>query len=112
MYASPAVADVPGVGPTVFAGSYDGHFYAFNARSGAIRWSHAAGGKISGSATVVGDVVYFSVLGSKTSVGLGVRTGKRVFFFPDGAFNPVVCDNSTVYLTGYSKLYELLPKAI
>ena len=28
----------------------------------------------------------------------------------DGAFNPVVCDDGTVYLTGYSKLYQLIPK--
>ena len=67
-------------------------------------------GRISGSATIVGGIVYFSDLGSKTTVGLNTRTGKRVFFFPDGAFNPVVCDNSTIYLTGYSKLYQLVPK--
>jgi outer membrane protein assembly factor BamB len=109
VYASPAVADVPGVGPTVYEGSYDGYFYAFNARSGAIRWKHRAGGKISGSATILGSVVYFSVLGSKTTVGLNAVTGKRVFFFPDGAFNPIVADDSTVYLAGYTKLYEMLP---
>jgi outer membrane protein assembly factor BamB len=111
VYASPAVANVPGVGPTVFEGSYDGHLYAFNARSGAIRWKHRAGGKISGSATVVGGVVYFSDLGSKTTIGLDARTGKQVFFFPDGAFNPIVGDQSTLYLTGYTKLYQLIPKA-
>lgn len=109
VYASAAVADVPGVGPTVFVGSYDGHFYAFNARSGAIRWSHPAGGRISGSATIVGGVVYFSTLGSKTTSGLDVRTGHQVFFFPDGAFNPVVCDYGAIYLNGYSTLYQLLP---
>lgn len=109
VYASPAVADVPGLGPTVYEGSYDGNFYAFNARSGAIRWKHRAGGKISGSATILGNVVYFSVLGSKTTVGLNAVTGKRVFFFHDGAFNPIVADESTVFLAGYTKLYEMLP---
>ena len=34
VYASPAVADVPGIGPTVYEGSYDGSFYAFNAGRG------------------------------------------------------------------------------
>ncbi len=48
VYASAAVADTPGLGPTVYVGSYDGNFYAFNAQSGAIRWRHPAGGKISG----------------------------------------------------------------
>ena len=93
VYASPAVENTPGLGPTVYLGSYDGNFYAFNAQSGAIRWKHPAGGKISGSATIVGNVVYYSDLGTKTTAGLDVRTGHQVFSFPDGAFNPVVCDD-------------------
>jgi outer membrane protein assembly factor BamB len=110
VYASPAVADVPGLGPTVYLGSYDGNFYAFDARSGAIRWRHPAGGKISGSATIVGNVVYYSDLGTKTTAGLDARTGRQVFSFPDGAFNPVVCDDvGTIYLSGYTMLYQLLP---
>jgi len=110
VYASPAVADIPGVGPTVYEGSYDGNFYAFNAQSGAIRWRHPAGGRISGSATVVGHIVYFSDLGAKNTQGLDARTGRQVFLFPDGAFNPVVADYSTMYLTGYTMLYQMLPK--
>jgi outer membrane protein assembly factor BamB len=110
VYASPAVADIPGVGPTVYEGSYDGTFYAFNAQSGAIRWRHSVGGRISGSATIVGSIVYFSNLGAKNTVGLDTRTGHQVFGFPDGAFNPVVCDDGTVYLAGYTKLYQLIPK--
>jgi outer membrane protein assembly factor BamB len=109
VYASAAVADVPGKGPTVYEGSYDGNFYAFNARSGKIRWTYHAGGRISGSATILGTIVYFSDLGSKTTFGLDARTGKKVFVFRDGAFNPIVADDATVYLTGYSKLYQLLP---
>jgi outer membrane protein assembly factor BamB len=110
VYASPAVEDTPGLGPTVYLGSYDGNFYAFNAQSGAIRWKHPAGGKISGSATIVGNVVYYSDLGTKTTAGLDVRTGRKVFSFPDGAFNPVVCDDTgTIYLSGYTTLYQMLP---
>jgi outer membrane protein assembly factor BamB len=112
VYASAAVQDTPGLGPTVYLGSYDGNFYAFNAQSGAIRWKHPAGGKISGSATIVGNVVYYSDLGSKTTAGLDVRTGHQVFSFPDGAFNPVVCDDTgTIYLSGYTKLYQMRPAA-
>ena len=110
VYASAAAANVPGLGPTLYIGSYDGTFYAFDARSGSIRWTHSAGGRISGSATIVGDVVYFSDLGSKTTTGLDVRTGRKVFFFPDGAFNPVVADYGAIYLSGYSMLYQMLPK--
>jgi outer membrane protein assembly factor BamB len=110
VYASAAIDDVPGLGPTVYVGSYDGNFYAFNAQSGSIRWTHHAGGRISGSATIVGDVVYFSDLGSKSTLGLNVRTGQQVFSFPDGAFNPVICDAHAIYLVGYSKIYEMLPK--
>jgi outer membrane protein assembly factor BamB len=109
VYASPAVVDVAGVGPTVYIGSYDGNFYAFDARSGAVRWSHAAGGRISGSATIVGNVVYFSALGTRTTTGLDPRTGRQVYSFPDGAFNPVVCDPGAIYLSGYSMLYQMLP---
>jgi outer membrane protein assembly factor BamB len=110
VYSSAAVDDVPGLGPTVFVGSYDGNFYAFDARSGAVRWTYRAGGRISGSPTIVGDVIYFSDLGHRTTIGLNVRTGRRVFFFKDGAFNPVIADPSTIYLIGYSMIYQLKPK--
>jgi outer membrane protein assembly factor BamB len=110
VYASPAVADVAGLGPTVYLGSYDGNFYAFDARSGAVRWRHPTGGRISGSATIVGNVVYYSNLGDRNTLGLDVRTGKQVFFFPDGAFNPVVADFGAIYMSGYSTLYQLLPR--
>jgi outer membrane protein assembly factor BamB len=109
VYASPAVADIRGLGPTVYIGSYDGNMYAFNAQSGAIRWRHPAGGKISGSATIVGNVVYYSDLGTKSSAGLNVRTGQQVFSFPDGAFNAVVADYGAIYLDGYARIYRLVP---
>jgi outer membrane protein assembly factor BamB len=109
VYASAAVADVKGLGPTVYVGSYDGNLYAFNARSGAIRWKHDSHGRISGSATVLGGVVYYSDLGTKKTAGLNARTGKQVFFFRDGAFNGVVSDPRAIYLCGSTTLYELLP---
>jgi outer membrane protein assembly factor BamB len=110
VYASAAVADVPGLGPTVFVGSYTGEFYAFDAQSGAVRWSYDAGSKISGSSTVVDNVVYFSALGSRSTTGLDTRTGRVVFSFPDGAFTPVIADPHTIFLSGYDTIYELLPR--
>lgn len=109
VYASAAVANVPGLGPTVYVGSYDGNLYAFNARSGAVRWKHYSHGRISGSATVVGGVVYYSDLGTKKTTGLNARTGKQVFFFKDGAFNGLISDPHALYLCGSTTLYELLP---
>ena len=110
VYSSPAVANIPGLGPTVYIGSYDGNLYAFNARSGAVRWAHNAGGRISGSPTIVGDVVYYSNLAAKTTTGLNVRTGHSVFSFPSGSFNPVIADPTAIYLTGYADLFQLVPK--
>ena len=70
VYASSAVAQVEGGKPTVYVGSYDGNFYALDARSGKVRWKYKAPGRISGAATVVGDIVYFGDLQSRTTTGL------------------------------------------
>ena len=110
VYASPAVGDIKGLGPTVYVGSYDGNLYAFNAQSGAVRWRHPAGGRISGSATIIGNVVYYSDLGTRMTTGLDARTGRVVFDFHDGAFNPVIADYSAIYMAGYGELYQLLPR--
>ena len=109
VYASPAVAQMDGLGPTVFAGSYDRRFYALDARNGKVRWSYKVGGRVSGGATVVGDIVYFSELDGKRTLGLGARTGRKVFEFGRGQYNPVVSDRRTIFLTGYSSLYALRP---
>jgi outer membrane protein assembly factor BamB len=111
VYASASVADPKGLGPTVYVGSYDGNMYAFNAQSGAVRWKHQVGGRISGSSTVIGNVVYFSNLGSKTTAGLNVVSGQQVFSFPDGAFTPIIGDYHALYLDGYARIYQLLPGA-
>lgn len=109
VYSSPAVENTPGLGPTVYIGSYDGNLYALNARSGAIRWTHDAGGAIDGSPQIIGNVVYFSDLRTKATTGLDARTGRTVFTFPDGRFNPVISDGHDLYLVGYSMIYQMLP---
>ncbi|HET9718952.1 MAG TPA: PQQ-binding-like beta-propeller repeat protein [Solirubrobacteraceae bacterium] len=109
VYASAAVADVPGLGPTVYVGSYSGDFYAFNAQSGAVRWAHPSGGRISGSSTVINDVVYYSVLGSRRTIGLNARSGQVVYSYRDGAFTPMIADPGHLYLSGYDKIYQLIP---
>jgi outer membrane protein assembly factor BamB len=109
VYASPAVAQVPGGRPLVYAGSYNGRFYALDARTGAVRWSRGGNGRISGGATVIGDIVYYADLGNRRTIGLGARTGRKVFEHERGSYNPVVSDGETIYLTGYHALYALQP---
>ena len=110
VYASPAVAQVRNSKPTVYFGSYDGTFYALDARSGATRWTHRDGGKISGAATVVGDIVYYSNWGHRDTTGLWARSGDVAWHSPRGAFNPIVSDGQTIYITGFSSVAALLPK--
>jgi outer membrane protein assembly factor BamB len=110
VYASPAVAQVPGGKPSVYFGSYDGTFYSLDARKGKVLWSRKDGGKISGGATVVGDIVYYSNIRHKDTIGVGARTGHKVFQIGRGAYNPVISDGRTIFLTGYSSLYALRPQ--
>ena len=110
VYASPAVGQVRGGQPTVYIGSYDGRFYALNARTGAPRWIRSLGQKISGAATVVGDLVFVSDLDKRTTWALGARTGKTVWKTKRGGFHPAISDGRRVYFTGYSSLFALDPK--
>jgi outer membrane protein assembly factor BamB len=109
VYASPAVAQVPGGQPTVYFGSYDGTFYALDARSGATRWTFRDGGKISGAATIVGGIVYYSNWGKRNTTALGARTGRKIWTSERGAFNPVVSDGQMIYLTGFSSVGAFEP---
>jgi outer membrane protein assembly factor BamB len=110
VYASPAVTNAPGLGPTIYLGSYDGTFYALNARSGRIAWKFDARGKISGSATIVGHTVYFAALGTHTTYGLGISTGRPTFRLATGSFDPVISDGRKIYLTGHEALYAFAPR--
>jgi outer membrane protein assembly factor BamB len=109
VYASPAVAQMPGGRPLVYIGSYSGRFFALDARSGAVRWSRGGNGRISGAASVIGDIVYYADLGKKRTIGLGARTGRKLFEHERGSYNPVVSDGKTIYLTGYHAMYALEP---
>ena len=112
VYSSAAIKNVQGRGPMVFFGSYDGTFYALDARSGKVRWTHRSGGKISGSPTIVGDVVYYADLGKAVTVGLRVGSGKVAFKYPIGAYDPIVSDGVNLYLTGNRSLTALEPRRL
>jgi outer membrane protein assembly factor BamB len=105
VYAGAAVADVPGMKPAVFIGSYSGNFMALDARSGKPIWSKGGYGKISGAASVIGDVVYFSSVSKKRTWALGARSGKELWTLGRGAFNPAISDGIRVYITGYGSEY-------
>ncbi|MDX6691613.1 MAG: hypothetical protein QOG15_3070 [Solirubrobacteraceae bacterium] len=108
VYASPAVGRVGGR-PTVYIGSYSGKFYALDARSGNVRWQRSLGTKISGGAAIIGDLVWVSDLGTKSSWALGGRTGQTVYKTRRGAFHPAISDGRRVYFSGYSSLFALDP---
>jgi outer membrane protein assembly factor BamB len=109
VYASPAVTNAPGLGPTIYVGSYNGTFYAINARSGRVSWRFNAHGRISGSATILGRVVYFSELAHHRTYGLGISTGRVLFEIATGAFDPATSDGTDVFLTGDTGLYAFAP---
>jgi outer membrane protein assembly factor BamB len=109
VYAAPAVADVPGMKPAVFIGSYSGQFMALDARSGSVIWSKGGYGKISGAASVIGDVVYFSSLSARRTWGLAARSGRTLWSLGRGAFNPAISDGIRLYITGYSSIYGFAP---
>ena len=108
--ASPAITNAPGLGPTLYLGSYDGTFYALNARTGSIAWQYDAHGRISGSATIVGRYVYFADLGEHRTYGLGISTGRLTFAEQTGSFDPVISDGKNIYLTGQTGLYAFTPR--
>jgi outer membrane protein assembly factor BamB len=110
VYSSAAVADTPGLGPTVYFGSYSGDAYAVNAHTGTVDWTHDIGDSISGAASIVNNVVFFSGVYHGDTEGLNMKNGDVVFTYPDGAYTATVATPRAVYLLGHYTLYELLPK--
>jgi len=109
VYASPAVSTPEGGSPTVYVGSYDGRFYALDARSGSTRWSRVLGDRISGAATVIGDLVFVSELEQRKTWALGVNTGQTVWSTDRGAFNPAISDGRRLYLLGWKRIFAFDP---
>ena len=109
VYGGPAVADIKGLGPTVYIGSYDADLYALNAATGGVSWTADVGGAISGSATVVNNTVYVSIVYGKGSYGFNARTGQRVFYFPDGSYTTAVADRNALFLMGKYVMYKFVP---
>jgi outer membrane protein assembly factor BamB len=109
VYGSPAVAQAPGTPPTVYIGSENGTFYALDAKTGKPRWTYEVGGPVPGTATVIGHTVYTSSFKTQKTVGLDVRTHKKVFEIHQAGYTPVVSDGKRLYLVGYYTLVGLEP---
>ena len=109
VYSSAAVAE-----RTVIVGSYDEQVHALDAVTGRPRWAFGAGERISGSPSVIGDVVYASTLAREPrdgrTVALDLRTGQRLWTFPDGRYSPAVAVTRLLVLTGVRTLYGLVPR--
>ena len=58
-----------------------------------------------GAASVLGEVVYVAGLGPNIGTfGFDVKTGKKVFEYELGEYNPVISDGRRMYLTGSSNI--------
>jgi hypothetical protein len=53
--------------------------------------------------------VYYSNWGHRDTSALWVKTGKRAWRNERGAFNPVISDGQTIYLTGFSSVAAFEP---
>jgi outer membrane protein assembly factor BamB len=109
VYSGPTVSTTKHSPPTVYIGSFDGNVYALDAKDGSVRWSRSAGGQVIGSLSAIGDVVYVAEFTNKTTSGLMMRSGRRVFRYPYGTYSPVISDGRRIYLTGYSSITALQP---
>jgi outer membrane protein assembly factor BamB len=110
VYAGAVAADTPKTPPSVYFGTYGGStFYALDARDGSERWSADVGGSVIGAASLVGETVYVANLDKTETDAFNAATGEKLWSFKDGAYNPVISDGQSLYLTGYKTLYALRP---
>ena len=81
-----------------------------DAATGDVQWTFDANGPISGSASVVDGIVYFSTLRRRT-YGLDARTGRPVWIYPDGEYTPVVADSHRLYVIGYRRVFAFVRRS-
>jgi outer membrane protein assembly factor BamB len=108
VYASPAIWN-----QEVLVGSYSKKFFALDAATGSVKWTFKTSSPISGSATVIGDVVYFATLGGKkrgATYALNARTGKLLWTYPDGKYTPAVAVKGHFFLIGYARIYGMVER--
>jgi outer membrane protein assembly factor BamB len=109
VYSGVAAADGDRIKPSVYFGSHDRNAYALNAETGELIWKAQPGGQVSGPATVVGDVAYFSTFSGNSTVGFDLGTGRRVFKVDIGEYGPVVSDGVDLFVLGGSEVIDYQP---
>jgi outer membrane protein assembly factor BamB len=110
VYAGAVAADTPKSPPSVYFGTYGGtRFYALDARDGSERWSADVGGSVIGAASLIGETVYVASLDKTETDAFDASSGRKLWSFKDGAYNPVISDGLHLYLTGYKTIYALKP---
>ena len=75
-----------------------------NAKTGSLRWSKDAGGRISGGIQIIGDLVFYSTLEKKTAA-LSLHTGKTIWSVPKGQFNPAISDGTLLFVNSITSIY-------
>ena len=109
VYSSAAIAE-----ESVFVGSYDEGLYSLDAATGRVNWRHDAGERISGSPTLIGDLVYASTIAHVPREGrtfaLDRETGEEVWSHPDGRYSPAVSSDDLLIITGVRALYGFRPR--
>lgn len=109
VYSGIAAGKTPGTRPAVYFGSHDKQVYAVDAETGKEIWSENPGGQVSGPVTVIGNVAYASTFSGNSTVGLNIRSGRRVFKFDEGEYGPAVTDGERVFVVGGSSILALEP---
>ncbi len=109
VYSGIAAAATEETEPAVYFGSHDKSVYALDARTGDQIWQNRPGGQVSGPATVIGNVAYFSTFSGNATVGFNIKNGRRVFKLGEGEYGPVVSDGRRMYLVGLSTITALKP---
>ena len=109
VYSSPAVAQVPGIKPTVYFGSYDGKFYAVDARTGKVRWSTTTAARSPAARPWSATSSTSRTTATRTRPASACAPAARSSTWAAASFNPVISDGRTIFLTGYSSLYALRP---
>jgi outer membrane protein assembly factor BamB len=108
VYSSAAVAD-----RIVFEGSYNHNLYALDAVTGDVIWHRDLGQKISGSPSVLGNLVWISTLGKPVSAGhtyaFDIHTGQQVVLRPLGRYAAAIGVDGTIVATGVDTIAALTP---
>ena len=61
---------------------------------------------------MLGDLVFVSSFDRRTTYALGANTGRTLWKWKRGAFNPAISDGRRIYFNGYGTLYGLDPKGL